>query len=146
MILISHRGNTNGPSNRENHPDYLLETYNKNHYLEVDIRGIDGLLYLGHDEPEYLIDFDYLAKIHQRTYFHAKNLEALDLLMKYRLKCFFHDKDDHTITSNGYIWTYPEKPVTCMSIIVCQTEEQTIAYSKKVVFGICTDYLNLIGS
>jgi hypothetical protein len=34
------------------------------------------------------------------------------------IHCFWHQKDDFTITSQGFIWTYPGKPVCKNSIFL----------------------------
>ena len=45
----------------------------------------------------------------QKIWFHAKNIEAFYELLKLNIVCFWHQNDDVTLTSNGYIWTYPGK-------------------------------------
>ena len=145
MLLISHRGNTTGPSDKENHPDYLKET-SKKYFIEVDIWYKDNAYYLGHDGPEYKVNKSFLSDISDVSYFHAKNLEALYSLSTSGYSCFYHNNDDYTLTSNLFIWTYPEKDITHRSIIVCQSLEQSKKYAKSVAYGICSDYVNLIGS
>ena len=60
MILISHRGNLNGKSDRENSPDYIDEALDQDFDVEVDVWYVSGKWYLGHDEPTYEIELDYL--------------------------------------------------------------------------------------
>jgi len=61
MILISHRGNINGKNpTRENSPDYIMETISMGYDVEIDIWLIDNDLFLGHDNPQYKIDIDWL--------------------------------------------------------------------------------------
>jgi hypothetical protein len=52
MILISHRGNLNGPNpERENHPDYIWEALRAGFEVEIDVWWVEGKFKLGHDEP-----------------------------------------------------------------------------------------------
>ena len=37
MKLIAHRGNINGPCERENSPEYILETINLGYDCEIDV-------------------------------------------------------------------------------------------------------------
>ena len=59
--------------------------------------------------------------------------------MNANIKCFFHNVDDYTLTSNGYIWTYPGYEVTDKSIIVNLNEGwQNTNYN---CYGVCVDYI-----
>jgi len=138
MIIISHRGNLDGPNeSKENHPDYikkaLLETE-----VEVDVWYVNGKLVLGHDNPQYEINKDFLT---DRIWCHAKNVDALEYMLEKNIHCFWHQEDDCSLTSRGYIWTYPDKPLTPKSICVMPE-----LYSNKIVnihnyAGVCSDFL-----
>ena len=81
MILISHRGNLNGASAYENHPEYIQEALNQGFDVEIDVWWIDDTgFWLGHDKPQYLVDEYYLEN--PKLWCHAKNLEALLNLSK----------------------------------------------------------------
>ena len=70
---------------------------------------------------------------------HAKNLEALKIMLSYSdIHCFWHQEDDVTLTSRGYIWTYPGKPLTENSIAVKPEKNNE---NVKKVLGICSDYV-----
>ena len=58
MILIAHRGNTEGPRpEKENHPRYIDRAIDLGYDVEVDICGsFDTGLHLGHDEPQFKIE------------------------------------------------------------------------------------------
>jgi len=61
MIYIAHRGNTNGKfESYENEPNYIDMAIKKGFDVEIDIWCIDNLIYLGHDKPQYGIDFGWL--------------------------------------------------------------------------------------
>ena len=53
MILISHRGNLDGPSNSENHPDQIKKVLGLGYDCEIDLWYEFGKFFLGHDIPEY---------------------------------------------------------------------------------------------
>ena len=140
MIKIAHRGNTVGPSPLENSPGILLEAISKNFDVEVDIRFTDKGWFLGHDGPIYKVGDSFIDQIKNSSWFHCKNLDALEKLNKKDYKSFWHQNDDFTLTSNGYIWTYPGKNVTPVSIIV----DLNLDYKYNNIYGICTDYPSLI--
>lgn len=145
MKIIAHRGNVFGKYlKKENTEEYLLKAINANIDVEVDIWKIDDRLYLGHDYPQYQTTKDFLFKISQNAWFHAKNIEALNFLMQNLLHCFMHDKDEATLTSNGYIWTNigkrlynPNKSVMVMPEL---TSPQYFDLYKDNIYAICTDY------
>lgn len=140
MIKIAHRGNINGPKpGLENAPGYLLDAITAGFDVEVDIWYLDGAFYLGHDEAIYQIQDDFLIKIGNYAWFHCKNLEALvEFNTVYpQLNYFWHQGDDYTLTSQGYIWTYPERELSHRSVIVDLSREPK-AYG---AYAICADYL-----
>jgi len=51
---------------------------------------------------------------------------------------FFHQNDNVTLTSKGYMWTYPTQKLTEKSICV-MPELQTIDVKKSA--GICSDFI-----
>ena len=53
ITYIAHRGNTEGPSGMENHPDHIAKALDQGYDVEVDVRIIDGEMFLGHDKPQY---------------------------------------------------------------------------------------------
>jgi hypothetical protein len=144
MLKISHRGNLSGPSPRENHPFYIEEAIYAGFDVEIDIRLIDNQLWLGHDDPQYLISQTFLDRYKDSLWIHCKNLAALEYFvnLKEDYKYFWHEEDSYTLTSNGLIWTYPGKPVTKKSIIVLKDEE--LPPDTNTVFGICSDYVKAI--
>ena len=145
MLKIAHRGNINGPDlEKENSIDQIFIAIGKGFDVEVDIWVIDGLIFFGHDYPKYLIDDFIIQKIKHNAWFHCKNLGALLFFTNNDIKYnfFWHQNDDFTLTSNGYIWTYPEKETTEKSIIV---DLNLINIdSHKYVYGVCSDYVSML--
>lgn len=145
MIFISHRSNLHGfhtATYGENHPNSILEAVKHGVDVEIDVWLIDGRYVLGHDAPQYQVDFSFL----QSKYYwcHAKNLPAFHSLMNNNIHCFFHDTDAATLTSEKWIWTYPGQPIlTPLAIAVMPERIQN--YDISQAGGICSDViLNLL--
>ena len=135
MILISHRGNLNGKDvDNENNPLYIDRALGKGYDVEIDVWYENGKWYLGHDKPQYEIELDYLRN--KKLWCHAKNIEGLNSMLEDEIHCFWHQEDDVTLTSKGYMWTYPGKTLTTNSIAVLPEEE-----IKDNIAGICSDYI-----
>lgn len=143
MKPIAHRGNFNGKNeNMENHPEYLFMAVRAGYDIEVDVWVTDAGIFLGHDSPQYPVTEDDLLGWSSVGWFHAKNLPALELLLRLGLNCFFHDTDDFTLTSKGYIWTYSGKSLGSKSISVMEQGSVPISCA-----GVCRDdfsFLNVI--
>ena len=149
MILISHRGNIDGRMESwENEPTYIDLAISKGYDVEIDIWYKDGLLWLGHDKPDYGIDFRWIRDRFTKLWIHCKNIEALFYFKDcgYNINYFWHQSDDVTITSMGYFWTFPGKQLTKNSI-ACMPEISEFE-NIEISFGICSDnikkYENLI--
>ena len=138
MILISHRGNINGKDvENENNPVYIDKALEEGFDVEIDVWCMDNRWYLGHDSPEHEITLNYLKN--DKFWCHAKNIDALNRMLKESdIHCFWHQEDDVTLTSKGFMWTYPGKPLTDKSI--CVLPEKNNQFSKKA-FGICSDFV-----
>jgi hypothetical protein len=149
MYFISHRGNTSGPNlKEENEPGYVLNTVNMGFDVEIDIWFLyscslsDGMFYLGHDKPQYPIDYAFIEKIKPHAWFHCKNLEALVRISEFDgINYFWHQGDDFTLTSKGYIWTFPGKEVSSRSILLTKNINDI---RLKNCAGVCSDYISLI--
>lgn len=137
MISIAHRGNTEGRNkDLENHPNYVSNAIHQGFDAEVDVWLFDGLD-LGHDKPQYSINIDYLIGFSEQLWIHCKNLDALFFLSEFpELNIFWHQKDDFTLTSRNFIWTYPKKPVTSLSVLVMKDATK---YSGSDCYGLCAD-------
>ncbi len=137
MKIISHRGNICGPSDNENKPEQILYTISQSYDCEVDVWLIGNNFYLGHDEPVYPVNVEFLTN--KKLWCHAKNLQALQLLAKYKCKYFWHESDKYVLTSNKKIWTYPNNVVSRDSIIVdLNSNWRDKQYQ---CFGVCVDWV-----
>lgn len=142
MIKIAHRGNTNGPSIHENQPLYLLQAIDRGYDVEVDVRYISGHLWLGHDAAQYLLNDETLAKLLGNGWFHCKNLEALEFFAQrpwLNANYFWHESDQYTVTSQGYIWAYPEMPGGPNTVVL---SIDSLPIMDLEVHGVCSDYLD----
>lgn len=144
MLLISHRGNLSGPNESlENNPEHLEHVMQK-YSVEVDLRVHKNKLYLGHDECQYEIKYDWLFKNYPLLWIHCKNVEALEYCSKtVFLHYFWHNTDDYTITNKNVIWAYPGKRKVNEFTILVMPEQH---WSEKEIlsfepYGICSDYV-----
>lgn len=141
MIKIAHRGNFDGPKEIENKPIDLVVAISKGFDVEVDIRMNNSGIFLGHDTFQHEIDEDFIKDIKEHAWFHCKNIEALGYFTNVmpEARFFWHENDDYTLTSNGYIWAYPGKRFTNKSIVV--VKEKTDLKAFEGAYGVCSDYL-----
>ena len=142
MKLISHRGNIDGRlESYENEPNYIDLAISKGYDVEIDIWYKDGQVYLGHDKPQYGIDFRWIRDRISKLWIHCKNIDALLFFKEcgYPLNYFWHQEDDVTITSLGYFWTYPGKKLTKNSIAVMPEIKQFDDIG--ISYGVCSDYI-----
>jgi len=143
MKLIAHRGLVDGPDKAfENHPKRIKLSLEQGFDCEVDLRVVNGELYLGHDEPQYKIDESFLKT--PGLWIHCKNTEALEFCYDdIKLNYFWHDTDDYTITSRGWVWTYPGKVVPKWGIAVMpEWNDPTLSSEMLLKYnGICSDFV-----
>ena len=121
---------------QKNKPSYILNALEKKFDVEVDIWFEKNKFYLGHDNPKYEIEDEFI-KI-KNIWFHAKNIEAFNKLLNLNVNCFWHQNDDVTLTSNGFIWTYPGRPLTEKSICVLPELNKVKNFN---CAGICSDFI-----
>jgi len=140
MILISHRGNINGPIlERENHPDYIDEAIASGYDVEIDLWNIEGVLLLGHDKPQYGISQEWLNERIHKLWVHCKNIEAMEWMNSVGSFIYFwHQEDTLTLTSFSHIWAYPGKQPIKNSIAVMPEINNDSTTACK---GICSDYI-----
>tara|TARA_R100000030_G_scaffold98925_1_gene89410 strand:+ start:774 stop:1229 length:456 start_codon:yes stop_codon:yes gene_type:complete len=147
MYFIAHRGNISGPSPRlENSPEHIDNALSNGYDVEIDLRGsFANGFYLGHDHKQYEISIDWLFQRAHKLWIHAKDIESVSSLIGQSdiFNIFWHQEDDYTITSKGFIWTYPGKVLSPSSICVMPEEVQEIydIEQLKNCAGICSDFI-----
>ena len=149
MKLIAHRGNVFGPdTSRENSPDYIDDALSKKFDVEIDVRFINEQFYLGHDTPDYKIDFDWIISRSEFLWIHCKDLNSLNYFSsnyKKDLNYFWHQNDDYTLTSKNYIWVYPGKEYSSNSIVVMpEIFGQLHKLNQQNIIGVCSDFVGEI--
>jgi len=145
MIIIAHRANLVGPEpDFENSPEMIdrcISGYAFN--VEVDLWVVEDRLYLGHDGPQYEVSLPWLHMRCRFLWVHCKNIDALIFMQNnpFRddFRYFWHQEDDYTLTSDGWIWAYPNKPIPKPCKAVCVMPE----WDNQDTFmfdAVCTDY------
>jgi len=136
MKIISHRGNLNGVNKElENNPNHIVNVLTK-FDVEIDVWFIDNKWFLGHDNPQYEVLFDFFKS---NMWLHCKNLQACEQLLKTNLNWFWHENDKVTLTSKGYIWVYP-------GVYVDNGITVEFGYNISLpndILGVCTNYPEL---
>jgi hypothetical protein len=141
MILISHRGNINGKfESWENEPTYIDKAISEGYDVEIDVWYKDKMIWLGHDRPDYGIDFRFIRDRISKLWVHCKNVEAVVFFKEcgYDINYFWHEEDTLTLTSHNHLWVYPGKQPIEKSIAV-MPEIHNDDVSK--CLGVCSDYI-----
>ena len=145
MKIISHRGNIRGevPS-RENAPSYIDCAIGNGYDVEIDLRVVDGELWLGHDEPQYKVTHRWIRERRNSLWIHCKNLEAAKETWIYQSFC--HTDDPFVFTSTGHIWLHDFSMLVDNKVIIPLMNENDILQMKNFnnAFAVCTDYPSYI--
>jgi hypothetical protein len=140
LILISHRGNTNGKfESYENEPAYIDKAISEGYDVEVDAWMIDGVLFLGHDAPQYGVTQKWFNERYQHLWVHCKNIEAMEWFnMIGGFNYFWHESDTITLTSKNYMWVYVGKqPIKNSIAVMPELNNDDVSQC----IGICSDYI-----
>jgi hypothetical protein len=147
MIKIAHRGNLNGPHPAfENSPLYIEKALSFGVDCEIDVWvDLNNEIYLGHNEPQYQVQLNWLLKNSTKLWIHCKNSKALMFFnsIEGEVNFFWHENDEFTLTSKGYIWVYPKSEPVFDAICVLpeRFDNDWLNRDYSGVKGICTDYL-----
>ena len=87
MLIISHRGNLQGPSPFENQPSQIDICLEAGFDCEIDLRVENDELFLGHDSGQYKITQDWLFDRKEKLWIHCKNFNAIALMQSLRSGC-----------------------------------------------------------
>lgn len=147
-VLIAHRGLIDGPNpEMENRPDVISATLDAGYDAEVDVWYMDAEdeWWLGHDRPTYRVEWQFIIQ-QPGLWVHCKNLDALFWLQQSTVNSFWHDTDAFTLTSKGFIWTYPGNRLTRMSVCVQPEWDENWRTNVKQIeaYGICSKYVREI--
>jgi hypothetical protein len=143
MKLISHRGNLKGRvPEKENRPSYIDCAIQLGFDVEVDLRCLNGKLYLGHDTPDYEVAREWIELRKEALWIHCKDVEAAYQLSTMQgVKYFCHTSDSFVVVSEGYVWVHDLTVTTPNSIIPLLDSESFANHTQyQNVYAICTDY------
>ena len=137
MILISHRGNIDGPNpEMENDPRNIENTIAKGYNVEVDVWSNGSDFYLGHDKPQCQVSELFLR--HGSLWCHAKDIKTFYKLIEIGVHCFSHDQDEVALTTKGYLWSSYGNQMTDKSICVMPPKNKQLETN---IAGVCSDYI-----
>jgi hypothetical protein len=141
---IAHRGNIYGRNiSRENDPEYIKEALALGYDVEIDVWVINNEIFLGHDEPQYKIDIEFLKN--DKFWCHAKNFLALNMMYENKdtMHYFSHDLDNHVLTSRGIILALVGKEISNNTVCIMpeRTEDVYTEEEFKNAYAICSDYV-----
>lgn len=140
MKIISHRANVNGSIKElENKPEQILHCIELGFDVEIDVWYLNNQFYLGHDLPQYKIDYKFLKN--KNFWCHAKNYDALKYMIADKdINCFWHQNDDYTLTSKQFMWCYPN--INLVEGAIAVMPEITNYSLNELIncYGICTDF------
>lgn len=137
MKIISHRGYLNGPDQSiENNPAHIKRILSMGLDAEIDVLYEDRF-YLGHDKPIHQVDIDFLKS--DGLWCHAKSLKSLQAMLSNGIHCFWHEQDKCTLTSKGYIWSFPGVETSGEKTVFLFPERYQDVDTTKYE-AICTDF------
>ncbi len=148
--FIAHRGNMKGkyvPD--ENKPERIDELNAKGIGCEIDVWYERGSWFLGHDEPQHNVSFEWLMKNLPLRLMHCKNESALDKLhldcgrLGYEVNLFYHTTEDYAITSKGHIVVHPDRMCLPDSIEM-MPEMSKERFDRLCPNVVCSDSENLL--
>ena len=142
MIIISHRGNIRGPVlDRENAPSYIDCALGNGYDVEIDVRAVNGELWLGHDEPQYKVTWNWIFHRKDNLWIHCKDVESAKICQTFQSFC--HIGDPFVFTTKNKIWLHDLSQKVDNNVIIPLLGEEdvkTLANKYPSAYAICTDY------
>jgi len=145
MEIISHRGNMFGPDeNLENNPR-TIEMASNFFKVEVDIRKIGKDYWLGHDNPMYLVRFDWLIYLKPRLLLHCKNDDVYNCHALSSFHRFRHEEEDTVTCSLGNVLKHPNyTPIPGSYNMMPEKSKHETLETIFASSAVCTDYPALL--
>ena len=122
----------------ENKIQQIEEVIKMGFDVEIDVRSIDDKIFLGHDDCIEEVKKDWIEERSNNLWIHCKNLDAVNLFSKTSFNWFWHQQDDYTLTSKGFVWTYPCRSHSSKSIVVLP--ELCGDNYEFLCSGVCSDF------
>ena len=142
MKFISHRGNLNGRHKiYENSPSTIQSVINQGYGVEIDVWYKNDKLFLGHDEPQWEIDDQFLKVNYTNLLIHCKDDASLFKLSSILiLELFTHADDKFTLSSKNKILIQPHTITTYRKGILIMPEMSHYTVEEILEFdGIVSD-------
>lgn len=145
MKLISHRGNLRGVNpEKENRPSYIDCAIQLGFDVEIDIRYFNNDFWLGHDNPDYKVDLNWLEKRKNKLWIHCKDLKSATELIKTSINfnIFCHSSDMFVLTSSNHLWVHNLNDTIDKNCIIPLLSLDDLKNNTHLnPYGICTDYI-----
>jgi len=144
MKFISHRGNIRGRiPQSENMPDYVNEAILAGYDVEVDAWVVtpENKIFLGHDEPEFEVNLNFLKSRFDKLWIHCKNVKALHYFLEHEeLNCFHCSSNEPVVlTSKKVMWMNVKQKL--MKGSVCVLPEVGANGALQDCLGVCSDFI-----
>jgi len=175
LVIISHRGNQFGPAlflQDENTWNSIQNAVKFGFHVEIDLWHVheneikenkenkenkEKEFKCGHESHWWsILTFEQIHQYRHQLWIHTKSIPMLSQLIQYNQKCigqdkdqqwhyFFHQQDDVTLTSDGWMWTFPRPhlyldPDHSIAVLPEYHPQTLIKCKQNEVKGICTDY------
>lgn len=142
--FICHRGNLERKElPTENDPDLLDKRIADGYDVELDVWYKDNQLFLGHDEPEHRITFEWLMES-SKKYIHTKNAQTLEYLLLrcgkegYNPNLFYHTGEHYSLTTRNHIVVLPGQEILVGSVNMMPEMSPTPKDSSQA-YAVCSD-------
>jgi hypothetical protein len=142
--FICHRGNlTCKELATENDPKLLDKRIADGYDVELDVWYKDNQLFLGHDEPEHLITFEWLMQT-SKKYIHTKNAQTLEYLLLrcgkegYNPNIFYHTGEHYSLTTRNHIIVLPGQEILTGSVNM-MPEMSPVLKDSSQAYAVCSD-------
>ena len=145
MRLISNRGNIEGPnSENENQYAHIVYALNAGFDCKIDVRVHNNKLYVGHEEPIFEINFEWLENNYNKLWLQCMDTSVIEKFYELDqrgdfLHYFWHQSDMLSITNKGYILSYSGEHLInrCIAMFP-EIHDQDISKC----YGICSDKIS----
>lgn len=136
MLIISHRGNTEGETQAENTQSAVDEALTAGFDVMVDVWWDSGQYMLGTNAPVESVAASWLRR--PRMWCRARNLEAIVAMQADSIHCFWIEDDAYTITSRNGLWCRPGN-FHPTGVTIVPGGPESVPATPGGMGGVCTD-------
>jgi hypothetical protein len=145
--FICHRGNLERKKlSDENIPALLDARIGDGYDVELDVWYKNSQLFLGHDQAEHPITFEWLMQT-SKKYIHTKDAKTLEYLLLrcgregYNPNIFYHTGEHYSLTTRNHIIVLPGQEILAGSVNM-MPEMSPILKDTRQAFAVCSDSLS----